>query len=371
MSGHRTGSGVAPAVLASARLAPDLLAPDGSIDPRALGKVAVLLGGHSAEREISLRSGRGMLEALRQRGVDAHAVDPATEPLDELARGAFDRAVIALHGRWGEDGTMQGALELLRLPYTGSGPMASAVAMDKVVTKELWRAAGLPTPHWRVIGGDDVASSAGRDALVAELGLPLIVKPAHEGSTLGLTKVLSPEQLEPAYALAASKDNVVLAEQFIAGRELTVAIVAGAAVPGPVRLDAPAHALPVIEICAPDGNYDYQNKYFTDDTRYLCPAPLSPGLAERVRHLAERAFAVLRCRGWGRCDVMLALDPAAPEDASRMQPMLLEMNTCPGMTDHSLVPMAARAAGLSYDELVLRLAAGAALNLGQSGGHAR
>ena len=333
------------------------------IDPVALGKVAVLFGGASAEREISIRSGTGMLDALRRQGVDAHAFDPRDRALDTLVREGFDRAVVALHGRWGEDGTVQGALELLRIPYTGSGPMASAIAMDKVVTKDLWRAAGLPTPNWQVLDQAEVATEAGRDRIIAHLGLPLIVKPAHEGSTLGLTKVQHASQLEAAYALAADCDDTVLAEQFITGRELTVAIVAGTAVPGPVRADAPAHALPVIEICAPQGNYDYQNKYFGDETRYLCPAPLPAGITERVRALTEQAFRLLRCRGWGRCDVMLQVDPLAPDHAESMQPMLLEMNTSPGMTDHSLVPMAARAAGMDYDELVLRLAAGAALTL--------
>lgn len=336
-----------------------------SIDPVALGKVAVLFGGASAEREISIRSGTGVLDALRRQGVDAHAFDPREHALDTLVREGFDRAVVALHGRWGEDGTVQGALELLRIPYTGSGPMASAIAMDKVVTKELWRAAGLPTPNWQVLDQADVATEAGRERIVAHLGLPLIVKPAHEGSTLGLTKVQHASQLEAAYALAADCDDTVLAEQFIAGRELTVAIVAGEAVPGPVRADAPAHALPVIEICAPQGNYDYQNKYFGEETRYLCPAPLPAVISERVRALTEQAFRLLRCRGWGRCDVMLQVDPLAPDHPESMHPMLLEMNTSPGMTDHSLVPMAARAAGMDYDELVLRLAAGAALTLRQ------
>lgn len=335
------------------------------IDPVALGKVAVLFGGASAEREISIRSGTGMLDALRRQGVDAHAFDPHERALDDLVRKGFDRAVIALHGRWGEDGTVQGALELLRIPYTGSGPMASAIAMDKVVTKELWRAAGLPTPNWLVLDPAQVGTEAGRTQIIAHLGLPLIVKPAHEGSTLGLTKVYDASQLEAAYARAAACDDTVLAEQFIAGRELTVAIVAGAAVPGPVCTDAPAHALPVIEICAPQGNYDYQNKYFGDETRYLCPAPLPAGVEQRVRALTEQAFRLLRCRGWGRCDVMLQVDPGPTDHPENMHPMLLEMNTSPGMTDHSLVPMAARAAGMDYDELVLRLAAGAALTLRQ------
>jgi D-alanine-D-alanine ligase len=337
-----------------------------AIDPRGLGKVAVLFGGDSAEREISIRSGTGMLAALSRQGVNAHAFDPRDRSLDALPREGFDRAVIALHGRWGEDGTVQGALELLRVPYTGSGPMASAIAMDKVVTKELWRAAGLPTPNWQVLEAAQVNSACGRAQLIAHLGLPLIIKPAHEGSTLGLTKVQHADQLEVAFERAAACDDTVLAEQFIAGRELTVALVGGTAVPGPLRAEAPVHALPVIEICAPDGNYDYQHKYFGDETRYLCPAPLPPAVDAQVRALTEQAFRLLRCRGWGRCDVMLQPDPDAPDQPERMRPMLLEMNTCPGMTDHSLVPMAARAAGMDYDELVLRLAAGAALTLRQN-----
>ena len=336
------------------------------IDPRVLGKVAVLFGGDSAEREISIRSGTGMLEALRRQGVDAYAFDPRDRSLDVLQREGFDRAVIALHGRWGEDGTVQGALELLRIPYTGSGPMASAIAMDKVVTKELWRAAGLPTPNWQVLDAGQVEDAGGRTQLIAHLGLPLIIKPAHEGSTLGLTKVQHESQIVAAFERAAACDDTVLAEQFIAGRELTVALVSGTAVPGPLRADAPAHALPVIEICAPDGNYDYQHKYFGDATRYLCPAPLPVAVDAQVRALTEQAFRLLRCRGWGRCDVMLQPDPDAPDEPERIRPMLLEMNTCPGMTDHSLVPMAARAAGMDYDELVLRLAAGAALTLRQN-----
>jgi len=337
-----------------------------SIDPRGLGKVAVLFGGDSAEREISIRSGTGMLDALCRQGVDAHAFDPRDRSLDALPREGFDRALIALHGRWGEDGTVQGALELLRIPYTGSGPMASAIAMDKVVTKELWRAAGLPTPNWQVLEAAQVKDADGRAQLIADLSLPLIIKPAHEGSTLGLTKVQHADQIVAAFERAAACDDTVLAEQFIAGRELTVALVGGTAVPGPLRADAPVHALPVIEICAPDGNYDYQHKYFGDATRYLCPAPLPPAVDAEVRALTERAFRLLRCRGWGRCDVMLQPDPGAPDQPERMRPMLLEMNTCPGMTDHSLVPMAARAAGMDYDELVLRLAAGAALTLRQN-----
>jgi len=308
------------------------------------GKVAVLFGGRSAEREISVRSGSGVLGALRRQGVDAHAFDPAERPMDDLRREGFERAFIALHGRYGEDGTVQGALELLGIPYTGSGVMASAIAMDKVRTKQIWIAQGLPTPEYRTI-------SAGSEwnELASALGLPLIVKPAHEGSTLGLTKVTSVAQLPAAYARAAKYDPSVLAERFVSGRELTVPVLGEG---------AGARALPVIEIRAPEGNYDYQNKYFTDDTQYLCPAPIPEALADEVRALVVAAYRALRCSGWGRADLMLDGDG---------RPWLLEMNTSPGMTDHSLVPMAARVAGMSYDELVLAVLAGASLKIGGAG----
>ena len=311
------------------------------MNPADFGKVAVLFGGTSSEREISIRSGTGVLDALRRQGVDAHAFDPAERPMDDLRREGFERAFIALHGRYGEDGTVQGALELLRIPYTGSGVMASAIAMDKVHTKQIWIAQGLPTPEYRTIVADTDWSE-----LVSALGLPLIVKPAHEGSTLGLTKVTSVAQLPAAYALAAKLDTSVLAERFVAGRELTVPVLGDG---------AGARALPVIEIRAPQGNYDYQNKYFTNDTQYLCPAPIPEALAHEVQSLVVAAFRALRCSGWGRADLML--------DAQD-RPWLLEMNTSPGMTDHSLVPMAARAEGMSYDALVLAVLASASLKIG-------
>ena len=308
------------------------------------GKVAVLFGGRSAEREISIRSGTGVLAALRRQGVDAHAFDPAERPMDDLRREGFERAFIALHGRYGEDGTVQGALELLGIPYTGSGVMASAIAMDKVRTKQIWIAQGLPTPEYRTI-----SANSEWNELASALGLPLIVKPAHEGSTLGLSKVTSVAQLPAAYALAAGYDVSVLAERFIAGRELTVPLLGEGAT---------ARALPVIEIRAPEGNYDYQNKYFTDDTKYLCPAPLSDEVTREVQALVVAAYRALRCSGWGRADLMLD---------SENRPWLLEMNTSPGMTDHSLVPMSARAEGVSYDELVLQVLSTASLKVG---GHA-
>jgi D-alanine-D-alanine ligase len=310
-------------------------------DPAALGKVAVLMGGRSSEREVSLMSGNGVLQALRNRGVDAHAFDPAAGSLQALLDGGFARAFIALHGRYGEDGTIQGALELLEIPYTGSGVMASAICMDKVRTKQIWIAQGLPTPPYLGISGADQL-----DAVVRQLGLPLIVKPPHEGSTIGITKVTTADQLPAAYAAAARLDREVMAEAFVEGRELTVAVLGSG---------AQATALPIVEIRAPQGNYDYQNKYFTDDTEYLCPAPLNDALAAEIGRIAVEAYRAVACEGWGRVDFMLS----AHDD----KPYLLEVNTAPGMTGHSLVPMAARAVGLSYEDLVLTITASASLKV--------
>ena len=292
------------------------------------GKVAVLFGGRSAEREISLLSGNAVLEALVRSGVDAHAFDPATRPLHELQRDGFSRVFIALHGRYGEDGTVQGALELMGIPYTGSGVMASALCMDKVRTKMVWVAAGLPTPRWETLHADTDWA-----AVAAKLGLPLIVKPAREGSTLGLTKVVRAEQLPEAYALAAKFDRMILAEEFVAGQELTAAFLG-------------TRALPLVRIEAPQGNYDYQNKYFSDETRYHCPSGLDAQLESDIQALTLRAAALLGCEGWGRADLILRDDGSV---------QMLEMNTSPGMTGHSLVPMAARQAGLSFEQLVLRI----------------
>jgi D-alanine-D-alanine ligase len=295
----------------------------------AFGKVAVLLGGGSAEREISLMSGNGVLKALRAKGVDAHPFDPAERDLFDLRREGFARCFIALHGRGGEDGTVQGALEVLGLPYTGSGVLGSAVAMDKWRTKMIWLANGVPTPRYRILAADD-----DWNAIAQELALPLIVKPANEGSTLGLTKVTSATQLPAAYQLAAVKyRDLALAEQFIDGPEYTASIVA----------DAP---LPLIRIEAPQGNYDYQNKYFTDDTKYHCPSGLPSEKEVALQALALKAFRVVGCSGWGRVDLMLNRQGGA---------FLLEVNTVPGMTGHSLVPMAARAVGMSYEDLCLRI----------------
>jgi D-alanine-D-alanine ligase len=310
-------------------------------DPKMLGKVAVLMGGRSSEREISLLSGNGVLQALRSRGVDAHAFDPASDSLQSLKDNRFDRAFIALHGRYGEDGTIQGALELLGIPYTGSGVMASAIAMDKIRTKQIWIAQGLATPRFLTVTGVDQLDTA-----VQYLGLPLIVKPPHEGSTIGITKVSAADQLVEAYATAALLDREVMAEEFIDGRELTVAVLGSG--------DS-ARALPIVEIRAPQGNYDYQNKYFTDDTKYLCPAPLPGPLARDVSRIAVAAYRAVACEGWGRVDFMLS----ARDD----RPYLLEVNTAPGMTGHSLVPMAARAVGLSYEDLVLEIARSATLKV--------
>ena len=306
-------------------------------DARALGRVAVLLGGTSAEREISLMSGGGVLEALRGAGVDAHAFDPAQRELVELKREGYDRVFIALHGRHGEDGTVQGALELLRLPYTGSGVMASAIAMDKVMTKRVWVAEGLPTPRWVCLGpGEHDAERLAR--VPGELGLPLIVKPPREGSSIGVTKVRSAAQMQEAVALAARHDADVLCEEFVEGMELTCPVVGSG---------AQAVALPVVRIEAPEGAYDYQNKYFTDAVRYHCPSGLPPAEEAEVRRLTLAAYRALGCRGWGRADLM--------QRASDRKIFLLEMNTSPGMTGHSLVPMSARQAGISYERLCLLL----------------
>ncbi|HEX7220263.1 MAG TPA: D-alanine--D-alanine ligase [Burkholderiales bacterium] len=293
------------------------------------GKVAVLLGGKSAEREISLMSGNGVLSALRSKGIDAHAFDPAQRDLYELKREGFARCFIALHGRGGEDGTIQGALEMLGIPYTGSGVMGSAIGMDKWRTKMVWIANKIPTPRFRILNEDDNWASVAR-----ELKLPLIVKPANEGSTLGLTKVTKVGQLAAAYELATKKyKDIALAEQFIDGPEYTASVLG-------------EQALPLIRIEAPKGNYDYQNKYFTDDTKYHCPCGLPKKKEAELQELTLRAFRAVGCRGWGRVDIMLD---------KRNKPWLLEVNTSPGMTGHSLVPMAARAVGISYEDLCVKI----------------
>ena len=306
-----------------------------NIDVKALGKVAVLMGGRSSEREVSLMSGTGVLAALQSRGVDAHKFDPAEQGLDQLKAQGFDRCFIALHGRYGEDGTVQGALELLDIPYTGSGVMASSIAMDKIMTKRIWRFEGLPTPDWRMVD----SAEATRDALQA-LGAPMIVKPARDGSSIGLTKVMNADECAKAYELAAQYDAEVLCEQFIAGDETTCPV---------LGTGAKAAALPVIRIVAPEGNYDYQNKYFTDTTQYHCPSGLPAAEEAEIQRIVEKAFRTLGCRGWARADIMIR--------ASDRKPFLLEINTSPGMTGHSLVPMAARASGVSYENLCLGILA--------------
>lgn len=309
-----------------------------------LGRVAVLMGGTSAEREISLMSGTGVLAALRSQGVDAHGFDPAERELVELRKEGYSRCFVALHGRHGEDGSVQGALELLGIPYTGSGVMASAIAMDKVMTKRVWIAEGLPTPRFvRLAEGEQ--SREQMRAVPDLLGLPLVVKPPREGSSIGITKVAGYSQMQDAVALAANYDADVLCEEFIEGDELTCPVLGEG---------AGAQALPVVRIVAPEGAYDYQNKYFTDVVRYECPSGVPAEEEQQIQALVLAAYRTLGCRGWGRADLML-------RRADR-KPFLLEMNTSPGMTTHSLVPISARAAGISYEQLCLRLAAAATLD---------
>ncbi|HEX7248959.1 MAG TPA: D-alanine--D-alanine ligase [Burkholderiales bacterium] len=293
-----------------------------------LGKVAVLLGGKSAEREVSLKSGGMVLAALKRKGIDAHPFDPSERKLEDLSREKFDRAFIALHGRFGEDGTMQAILEWLGLPYTGSGVLASALAMDKLRTKRIWSSEKLPTAPWEVLTKDTNFRIAAR-----RLGTPLFVKPASEGSSVGMTKVKRPGDLEEAFALAVNYDPVVLAEKFIDGPELTCAIVG-------------EQVLPIIRIETPREFYDYEAKYLANDTRYLIPCGVPKKKEEELQALCLRAFQVIGCRGWGRVDLMLD---------RRGRPYLLEINTSPGMTDHSLVPMAAKAVGISYEDLCVRI----------------
>jgi len=294
------------------------------------GKVAVLMGGPSSEREISFLSGNAVLGALREKGVDAHAFDPAERDLWELKREGFARVFIALHGRFGEDGTVQGALETLKIPYTGSGVMASALAMDKWRTKLIWEARGIPTPRYRMA---DASTDWMR--VVAELGLPLVVKPAREGSTIGLTKVTGVDhgELAQAYGEASKHDDLVLIEEFVAGIEVTAAILNGV-------------ALPLIRIEAPQGNYDYHAKYFSDETKYFCPSGLPEAKEREIKAQSLEAFDLVGCSGWGRLDAILRPDGTF---------QFLEVNTSPGMTGHSLVPMAAKVAGIGFPELCVEI----------------
>lgn len=292
------------------------------------GKVAVLFGGRSAEREVSLKSGAAVLAALQRSGVDAHAFDPAQRDLHNLLDERFDRVFIALHGRYGEDGTVQGALELMGIPYTGSGVMASSIAMDKWRTKMIWQAAGLSIPDFMMLN-----EQSDWDAVVKRLGLPLFVKPANEGSSVGISKVKQVGELKAAYEEAAKHDKLVIAERFIGGGEYTAAILNG-------------RALPVIKIEPANEFYDYEAKYLRDDTRYLCPCGLSAEQEAEMQALAQQGFAVIGGQGWGRVDFLRGTDGRA---------YLLEVNTSPGMTDHSLVPMAAREAGISFEQLVVQV----------------
>ena len=314
-----------------------------------ISKIAVLMGGTSAEREVSIMSGSGVLAALRSAGVDAHAFDPAERGLHELKSDGFERVFIALHGRHGEDGTVQGALELLGIPYTGSGVMASAIAMDKVMTKRVWVAEGLPTPRWVWLDRADCTPERLR-RVPDQIGLPLIVKPPREGSSLGITKVVAAAQMENAVTVASRYDADVLCEEFIDGIELTCPLLGSGGA---------ARALPVIRIDAPGGNYDYQHKYFSDDTGYRCPSGLPAAEEAEIQRLSLAAYRALGCRGWGRADLMLR--------AADRTPFLLEMNTSPGMTGHSLVPLSARAAGLSYADLCVQLLQDAALDTPREG----
>jgi D-alanine-D-alanine ligase len=314
------------------------------IDAKALGKVAVLMGGTSAERQISLMSGTGVLQALRSQGVDAHAFDPAERDLGELKRDGYARCFIALHGRHGEDGSVQGALELLGIPYTGSGVLASAIALDKVMTKRVWVAEGLPTPRYVWLAPDEQSRERIR-TVPDELGLPLIVKPPREGSSIGVSKVAGYSQMQGAVQLATKYDPDLLCEEFIEGEEVTCPV---------LGQGSGAQALPVIRIIAPEGAYDYQNKYFTDEVKYQCPSGLPAAEEAEIQRVVVQAYRALGCRGWGRADLMIR--------ASDRKPFLLEINTSPGMTSHSLVPMSAKAAGLSYEQLCLVLLAGAALD---------
>jgi len=291
--------------------------------------VAVLLGGSSAEREISLISGAAVLGALQEAGVDAFAFDPAERPIWSLADSGVQRVFNILHGGAGEDGTVQGALDLLGIPYTGSGVMASALAMDKIRTKWIWQTAGIPTPRSR-----RVRSAAEMAGIIAELGLPLIVKPVREGSSLGVTKISRADEFAAAFAAAQTlpdgHQEEVMAEEFVAGMEFTAAILGRT-------------ALPLVRIEAPEGRYDYQNKYFTDAVHYHCPSGLPADVEAAIGKTVLAAFDALGCRGWGRADLILRADGSYS---------LLEMNTAPGMTGHSLVPMAARAAGIAFNDLV-------------------
>jgi D-alanine-D-alanine ligase len=304
------------------------------------GKVAVLMGGRSAEREISLMSGHAVLKALVSKGVDAHAFDPAEKDLLLLKAENFDRCFIALHGRYGEDGTIQGVLEILGIPYTGSGVMASSIAMNKIMTKNIWQAKGLPTPAWVEVASVEETLNA-----FETLKTPMIVKPALEGSSIGITKVTTLNQCEEAFKLAAMQDSKIICEQYIGGDEVTCTV---------LSLEKNIQALPIIKIVAPSGKYDYQNKYFTNDTKYIIPCELPGDEESNIQALVVEAFEAICGRGWGRLDVMI--------DGLTRKPYLLEINTAPGMTGHSLSPMSALNYGLSFEDLCLSVLATASLD---------
>ena len=299
-----------------------------AVDPKAFGKVAVLMGGQSAEREVSLKSGAAVFNALLAKKVNAHEIDVGHNVLSVLASGGFDRVFIALHGRGGEDGTIQGALEILELPYTGSGVMASALAMDKLRTKYAWMGQGLPTPGYCTLTSD-----TDFDAVVKQYGLPLMIKPAHEGSSIGMAKVTKAEQLKGAYENAAKYDSEVFAEQWITGKEYTVAVLDG-------------EALPVIRLETPNEFYDYDAKYVSDTTGYHIPSGLDETAEKELQALALKAFEGIGAEGWGRVDILCDENGKA---------YLIELNTVPGLTDHSLVPMAAKAAGIGFEDLMVRI----------------
>jgi D-alanine-D-alanine ligase len=300
-------------------------------NPEKFGKVAVLLGGKSGEREVSIKSGSAVLAALLRQGVDAHAFDPASQELSALKQ--YDRAFINLHGRFGEDGTIQGALELMGIPYTGSGVMASSVGMDKWRTKLLWKACNVVTPDFEMM--DEKSDFA---AITKKLGLPLFVKPANEGSSIGITKVKTLDALEGAWILARRADPLVIAEQFIGGGEYTVGILGNE--------ETGCQVLPIVRIVPKNEFYDYDAKYLRDDTQYLCPCGLSAEKEALIQAEALQAFKAIGCSGWGRVDFLMD---------EQGKHFFLELNTSPGMTDHSLVPMAAKAAGISFDELVIKI----------------
>ena len=322
------------------------------INPRTLGKVAVLMGGHSAEREISLMSGNGVLQALLDKGVDAHAFDPARQNLFALKEQGFERCFITLHGRYGEDGSTQGALELMGIPYTGPGVMASSVGMDKIMTKRIWLAQGISTPaYWQIDAHDFTQASSAEQAqlvqqAVTKVGLPMVVKAPREGSSIGVYKVHTVAETAQAMQAVAAIDQAILCEAMVQGEEYTCPILGSG---------AQARALPLVHICPPEGNYDYQQKYFTDEVRYICPPATMPAeLQACIQQQALQAYRALGCRGWSRIDVMV--------NSRDQQPYLLEINTSPGMTGHSLVPMSAQATGIAYADLCLQILASASLD---------